>query len=303
MNYFCFLLNTLRMNLCKTCFQLLFALIILGCSRPALFGQQPQTIIIVTDNGHGTGDDLEDIAYPAQPYDPAETELPCQGLERSGNLRNLNVSVNDIIYYTPDPAISSLNYVRLQVSINDPLLVSPYSAEHVYRITDLTVSSSGHIEIPLQLVVEIQTFYRTEFDLDIYLEISTLDNGISPAPDGSNFNFRSIGPYKTKLCLRSLKNSIGFREGIEVENEIGLTAYPNPVVDYLSLEIPAEGDEEPEILLLDLNGKAQSISPRTKYSGNNTWISSVPTAQLSHGIYMLLVRTSEKTFSQRLIKE
>ncbi|MEM8888466.1 MAG: T9SS type A sorting domain-containing protein [Bacteroidota bacterium] len=291
------------MNLRTTCFQLLFALIILGCSTPALFGQQPQTIIIVTDNGHGTGEDIEDLAYPAQAFDPAETELPCQAIERSGTLRNLNVIVNDIIYYTPDPAISSLNYVRLQVSINDPLLVSPYSAEHVYRITDLTVSSSGHIEIPLQLVVEIQPFYMAEFDLAINLEISTLNNGISPAPDGSNFEFRSVGPYLTKLCLRSLKNSIGFREGIEVENEMELLAYPNPVTDYLSLQIPAEGDQRPEILLLDLNGKTQSISPRTKYSGNNSWISSVPTAQLSRGIYMLLVRTSEKTFSQKLIKE
>ena len=292
------------MNLPKTCFQLLFALFLLGCSTSALFAQQPQTIIIVTDNGHGTGDDLEDLAYPAQPFDPAATELPCQGLERSGNLRNLNVIVNDIIYYTPDPAIASLNYVRLQVSINDPLLVSPYSAEHVFRITDLTVSPSGHIEIPLQLLVEIQPFYMTEFELEIFLEISTLNNGISPAPDGSNFEFRSIGPYITKLCLRSLKNTtIGFREGLEVEPEMDFTVYPNPVTNYFSLEIPAGEDQKPEIILLDLNGKTQSISPRTKYSGNTSWISSVPTAQLSRGIYMLLVRTSEKTFSQKLIKE
>ena len=291
------------MNLRKTCFQLLLALIILGCNTVAVFGQQPLTIIIVTDNGHGTGDEEEDLTYPAEPFDPAETELPCQPLERSGNNRNLNVSVNDIIYYTPEPAISTLNYLRLKVSINDPLLVSPYFAEHEYRITDLTISPSGHIEIPLQLVVEIQTFYQTEFELDIFLEISTLTNGISPAPDGSNFEFRSVGPYTTKLCLRSLKDNIGFREGFEVENELGLTAYPNPVTEYLSLEIPANGDQQPEIMLYDLNGKTQSISSKTKYRGNNTWISSVPTAQLNHGIYLLLVRTSEKTFSQRLIKE
>ncbi|MEL6250647.1 MAG: T9SS type A sorting domain-containing protein [Bacteroidota bacterium] len=291
------------MNFRKTYFQLLFALIFLLGSTPVLFAQQPQTIIIVTDNGHGTGEDLEDLAYPAQPFDPAETELPCQSIVRNGNNRNLNIKVNDIIYYTPTPAISPLGYVRLQVSINNSLLVSPYNAEFVYRIADLTVSPSGHIEIPLQFVVEITPFYLSEYQLDIYLEISTLNHGLTPAADGSNFEFRSVGPYTTELCLRSLMFFGSMREGIEPERDAVLLASPNPIENFLTLQIHAKENQKPEITLLDLNGKVQSISPRTKYSENNNWISSIPTAQLSSGMYLLLVRTSEKTFSQRLLKQ
>ncbi|MDW3651594.1 MAG: T9SS type A sorting domain-containing protein [Bacteroidia bacterium] len=261
------------------------------------------TIIIVSDNGHGTGDEEVNFVYEAEPFDDLEVEVPCQPLSRNGNGRNLDLTVNDIIYYTPGSSISSLNYVRVKVSIDDPMLSVPYNAEHVYRLSDLVVNPNGYLEIPLQLVVEILPFYFIESTLDIYLEIATLDDGLTPAVDGSNFDFRSFGFYPARICLKSIKSGIGFREGIEEAQEMEFLAFPNPVKDYLSLQIPADGDQMPEITLFDLSGKAQSISPTSKYSGNNTWISSVPTAQLPSGIYLLHVRTSERTFSQRLVIE
>lgn len=82
-----------------------------------------------------------------------------------------------------------------------------------------------------------------------------------------------------------------------LNNAVTITDFPNPVTDRLIVSVNSTGDTEGVIELFDVLGniiKVQNITGKTNL---------VDFSNLSSGIYLIKVRTSNKTLEQKIIKQ
>lgn len=87
----------------------------------------------------------------------------------------------------------------------------------------------------------------------------------------------------------------------ETESPSGISVFPNPVENLLSIQFTGENNSEPfEIVLTDMRGK-KVYSSSGKLEGRN-FSQSIPVATLADGVYFLKITTLTQQHYQRIIK-
>lgn len=84
--------------------------------------------------------------------------------------------------------------------------------------------------------------------------------------------------------------------GLAKENQLDFTAYPNPVSDYLNIQLPT-GTKNAKVTLFDISGK---LIRNAIISVQNTKIN---ISELSTGVYILKLNSDGKIGSRQFIKE
>jgi hypothetical protein len=87
----------------------------------------------------------------------------------------------------------------------------------------------------------------------------------------------------------------------EDENELSLEVYPNPVSDVLQLIFSLNHDDEVKISIIDLEGKAMSVSTQQWSAGENTW--SLNVSSLPVGFYLVEIKTGEGKVTKKFIRQ
>ena len=138
---------------------------------------------------------------------------------------------------------------------------------------------------------KIQSYYKHDYIYD--------DNGRIKERIRLNWN----------TYTNQLENNVkwvyeDFIEVVSMKDESIFTdvnIYPNPVKDYLQLQISADENFEVKVVLTDISGKIVSISYKVIYHGNNHI--NINTSPLKPGLYLLRMETtSGKTYSYKVIK-
>lgn len=281
-------------------------LLILGCGvlflPVSLHAQAPQTIIIASENAHSTGDEPDFLDLPTIRYDGQNAPPDCKPINLStGDIRSFQVDIHDVVHLPSQIPANQLESVLITAHINHADLNGPVYHTETFLLTDIAVLSGNILEIPLSFSFDVVPDYMFDPHMVIELNLYLRRTGVVPTPDDSGFEFRGLGRYHIDICnYRTLKYG---------NNRVGLSEYPhliqsapNPFTDFVEVKSLASATTPPQVQILDMQGKTQKLKIRQKYTGNDTWIASVPTAQIPAGIYLIKVQIVDKTYYTKIIK-
>lgn len=133
---------------------------------------------------------------------------------------------------------------------------------------------------------------------------------VKPRSRGTSFEqyqFTDMGPAVGKnyyrLALVDKNGRKEFTKTVQVSNLIqgSLSAYPVPATDVLHVKTVLSGKTTVTITITDLMGRALYNSNRSGEKGVNTF--TVPLQQISKGMYMVKVSSTDDTNTLRFIKQ
>lgn len=294
------------MLISKSYLSVLFFLLL--CSPLFLFSQMPRTIIIASDNGRGNEGDPVEI-YDLEPFDEAINIPPCQELIPVSRGRRFRIDFNDLIQYTPTDPVSAIFQIEVKYEIQHPHIPGGFTLTEVFNVQDLNVVKGLNtelVEIPLNFSVDLRVRRRLRRQMDIQIEISTRPTGLSNLPPGV-FEFKSTGLYKTRICRRGRHNACprggNHRTSVSTDLANSFQAFPNPFQDYLELRIDSPEDEQPNLTLMDMQGRKIPVEVSLKFAGDGQWIGSLSTQDLAPGIYFLHLFSEDTPEVIKLLKK
>ncbi|MEO0899185.1 MAG: T9SS type A sorting domain-containing protein [Bacteroidota bacterium] len=81
-----------------------------------------------------------------------------------------------------------------------------------------------------------------------------------------------------------------------------LKLFPNPVQHELSIEVLSEEEENPEMKVIDMQGKVIPLNGLRKYLGNGQWHVKLDTESLSPGMYIYTTKVGGQIYRKKFVK-
>lgn len=271
-----------------------------------LQAQTPQTIIIVTDNGHGngTGSHTNPQQFDRNPKNPKDPNVGCQPVLYIKGIPN-QVNFNETIEYSPSDQLDDILAIRVEVSIDHPYVSGGMTHSATYQLADLNQIDAYTLEIPFNFSTGLPLGYPQANLMVIDLEIYVRDVFAIPTPYWDGFQREAWGSYTVELCTNtspgtpSQGGASHSRTGIQSDT---FDAYPNPFTSYVELDIPGSAAHKPEIELYNLNGEKLHLEYQSKFTGTDKWLASLNTEQLSPGFYLIRVDNGSEVFNKKIVK-
>lgn len=283
---------------------LCFFAVFLFLSSNTIHAQTPQTIIIVSDNGHGQGGSVQGQQFIRNPKNPKDPDVGCQPVLYIKGMPN-QVVFNEIIEYRPSQSIQNLLEIRVEVSIDHPYVSGGMTHSTTFQVADLNQLDPYTLEIPFNFSTGLPYGYPQANMMVIELEIYSRDVFANPAPphwDG--FQREAWGSYTVELCTDPGSASQGgashSRTGIDQLD--AFDAYPNPFSDYVELSIPGIKDIRPSVEVYNLNGERLSLNYQSKFASEDKWLGSLNTEKLIPGFYLIRVDNGSEVFNKKIVK-
>lgn len=140
----------------------------------------------------------------------------------------------------------------------------------------------------------------------LYIYVDSFTNAAmfnAPQPQGI-YNVRGIGddysPTKFNLDPRGLTDFIPVTTGIDnIQNLLSAIIYPNPASTQLMVTLGNDKDETLTAKMFDVTGQMVLSETREVVNGENNL--QFNTANLTNGMYILELRTAEKSLNTKII--
>lgn len=286
---------------------LCFFAVFLSFSINSLYAQTPQTIIIVTDNGHGTGNGAHTSPqqFDRNPKNPKDPNVGCQPVLYIKGMPN-QVIFNEIITYRPSDPIEDLLAIRVEVSIDHPYVSGGLTHSATYQVADLNQIDAYTLEIPFNFSTGLPLGYPQANIMVINLEIYVRDIFTNPMPHWDGFQREAWGSYTVELCTNTSPGAASqggashSRTGIDRSDSFD--ASPNPFTDYVELSIPGNQGIRPSVVVYNLNGEKLNLEYQSKFTGADKWLGSINTKALSPGFYLIRVSNGSEVFNKKIVK-
>ncbi|MEM8888468.1 MAG: T9SS type A sorting domain-containing protein [Bacteroidota bacterium] len=286
---------------------LCFFAVFLFLSFNLLHAQTPQTIIIVSDNGHGngTGSHTSSQQFDRNPKNPKDPNVGCQPVVYIKGIPN-QVNFNETIEYSPSNPISDLLAIRVEVSIDHPYVSGGMTHSATYQVANLNQIDAYTLEIPFNFSTGLPLGYPQVNLMVIDLEIYVRDIFAIPTPYWDGFQKEAWGSYTVELCSNASPGTptnggvAHTRTGIDQSDTF--ESSPNPFTDYVELSIPGNQENKPSVEVYNLNGERLTLDYQTKFAGADTWLGSINTKGLSPGFYLIRVSNGSEVFNKKIVK-
>ena len=284
---------------------LCFFAVFLVLSFNSPHAQTPQTIIIVTDNGHGNGSGAHTNPqqFDRNPKNPKDPNVGCQPVLYIKGIPN-QVNFNETIEYSPSDQLDDILAIRVEVSIDHPYVSGGMTHSATYQVADLNLIDPYTLEIPFNFSTGLPLGYPQANLMVIDLEIYARDIFAIPTPYWDGFQREAWGSYTVELCTDPATASQGgashSRTGIGQMDVFD--AYPNPFSDYVELSIPGIKDIRPSVEVYNLNGERLSLNYQSKFASEDKWLGSLNTENLIPGFYLIRVDNGSEVFNKKIVK-
>ncbi|MEL6250648.1 MAG: T9SS type A sorting domain-containing protein, partial [Bacteroidota bacterium] len=280
---------------------LCFIGVFLFLSFNSLHAQAPQTIIIVTDNGHGNGSGAytSPRQFDRNPRDPKDPNVGCQPVVYIKGIPN-HVNFNEMIAYMPSDTIDNLLAIRVEVSIDHPYVNGGMTHSATYQVANLNQIDAYTLEIPFNFRTGLPLGYPQANLMVINLEIYVRDIYTSPMTHWDGFQKEAWGNYTVELCtIGGTISQGGASHGrIGIDQSDAFAVSPNPFTDYVELNIPGSQETKPSVELFNLNGEKLKLDYQAKFAGANSWLGSLNTEGLTPGFYLIRVNNGTEVFNK-----
>ncbi|NMC98268.1 MAG: T9SS type A sorting domain-containing protein, partial [Bacteroidales bacterium] len=100
----------------------------------------------------------------------------------------------------------------------------------------------------------------------------------------------------------TFRGPVSVPENIYTENSSSLQIYPNPAIDNINIQFDLTQNSNAEISILNLNGQTINTKKLNKLNKGTQNIE-MPVSNLSSGIYMISVKTTDGKYLGKLIKK
>lgn len=270
--------------------------------------QTPVRIIIVSDNGQGTGGVGMDLSqeFEANHQDPNRSGPGCQEVIFIKGLPT-KVKYNNFIHYTPND-LSALDSLKLEISIDHPDVSGGFYYQAKYSRQDLNTINATTLEVPFIFSTGLPYNYPANHEVSMWIEIHTKQIYYQHDPSHP-FTRRVYGNLDVDICVynspstgdvpKPVAGTRTFSPASEIKRS---SVNPNPFDHYLELNIKTPEDQKPEVRLMDLSGKVWQLPMVAKFSGTDSWIISVSTESIPAGMYFLSAKSKTGTYLEKIIK-
>jgi PKD repeat protein len=116
-------------------------------------------------------------------------------------------------------------------------------------------------------------------------------------------NYTRAGKYNVCLTVKDGNCAVTYCEEIIIEKSANgnrVSLFPNPAVNTVSIDITLDRPGQLSIRFLDGSGGVRSTFGRSGVSGSNLF--SLPVNNLSHGLYLVEIKSDAGTWFSRFIK-
>jgi len=280
---------------------LCFFAVFLFLSYNSLHAQTPQTIIIVTDNGHGNGGVSSGQQFEREPQDPKDPKNDCQPVLYVKGVPN-QVNFDDIIAYSPGHYLHHFEAVRVEIRIDHPYVSGGMTYRATYQVADLNAIDPYTMEIPLMFSTGLPVGFPQSNLMVIDLEIHVRSAYAQPNDYWDGFQRAAWGSYTVHLCSDQISATVATHSRTGVDTSPSFGASPNPFTDYVELSIPGNQENKPSVEVYNLNGERLILDYQTKFAGVDTWLGSINTKALSPGFYLIRVSNGSEVFNKKIVK-
>ena len=116
-------------------------------------------------------------------------------------------------------------------------------------------------------------------------------------------NYAKAGKYNVCLTIKDGQCLVSYCETITIEKSADgnrIAVSPNPAVNTVSIDVNLDRPGQLSIRFMDGSGGIRSTFSRNGVSGNNRF--SLPISSLSHGLYLVEIKSNSGTWFSRFVK-
>lgn len=218
--------------------------------------------------------------------------------------------VTDVINYSSN-TLYRVVYLRFEFTIEylsyaDVAIVNsnfpPYNGPGSFRIDIDMTNPPAWVTVGPNFI---------EFDLEYYLDLPSNFNTINGHPltvdlevfrqETRHGYFSTLNAsYPIFICTSQSFRTGGSTNAAEADH---MQVFPNPMKDYVQIELRDDLGETPIISLFDIAGRKYELNQKIKNVSNNEWVISLDTQSLTPGFYMLQAQIGENQYIEKLVKE
>jgi len=172
----------------------------------------------------------------------------------------------------------------------------------IYVTEDITAASpswvaqnDGMTNVPVSQV-------RQQLHRNGWLPVNGIfGNGIQTGIENHGVIYASTMGRGIFRC-ETFRGPVSVPENIYTENSSSLQIYPNPAIDNINIQFDLTQNSNAEISILNLNGQTINTKKLNKLNKGTQNIE-MPVSNLSSGIYMISVKTTDGKYLGKLIKK
>ena len=281
---------------------------IFNISINAAGNNTPVVAIPVSDQNFEEGFGSEDLDLTDIFEDPDEDELTLSASSDNETIITVHVSgktltVTEVgigiaqVTVTADDGKGGTTSDEFMVNVSEAVNEAPVITESIEDVSE----NEGFTALQINLA---NHFTDPENDNLIFSATSSKETVVTSVITGSTLTLSEVGPGTSLISVwasdgelksDTIKFNFTVNQVLRIDNEIELTVYPNPAATFFSFN--SRPDKNTHISLYDLDGRKVK-SFKLKFDQNLFDIS-----DLKPGTYLLIVKSNDQTYKEKLIKQ